>query len=69
MLPFATPGALYIILYNGGPKSSDMIGSQLLYKERIHNCYDAPSFCESITPRLEEETVTKYRKKLYHTEI
>ena len=49
------------ILYNGGPKSSDLIGSQLLYNERIHNCYDARSFCESlhITPRLEVETVTK----------
>ena len=63
------PAVNYFWLYNGGPKSSDLIGSQLLYKERIHNCYDARSFCESITPRLEEETVTKYRKKLYHTEI
>ena len=49
----ATPFTIY--LYNGGPKSSDLIGSQLLYNERIHNCYDARSFCESlhITPRLE----------------
>jgi hypothetical protein len=47
-----------IYLYNGGPKSSDLIGSQLLYNDRIHNCYDARSFCESITLRLEVETVT-----------
>ena len=55
------PPVVYILLYNGGPKSSDLIGSQLLYNERIHNCYDARSFCESlhITPRLEVETVTK----------
>ena len=62
MLPFATPGALYIILYNGGPKSSDLIGSQLLYNERIHNCYDAQSFCQSITPRLEVESVKEYNR-------
>ena len=52
---------IYQYLYNGGPKSCDLIGSQLLYNEHIHNCYDARSFCESlhITPRLEVETVTK----------
>ena len=50
--------AVYTTIYNGGPKSSDLIGSQLLYNERIHNCYDARSFCESlhITPRLEVES-------------